>query len=46
MIVTGGSAKVISTLLKNFSSSILIHHEEQMVLKGLLAWNKVGLNHE
>lgn len=45
MIVAGGNAKVISTLLKNFSSSILIHHEEQMALKGLLAWNKMGLNH-
>jgi len=20
-----------------------VHHEEQMVLKGLLAWNKMGL---
>ena len=46
MIVTGGSAKIISALLKNFSSSALVHHEEQMVLKGLLAWGKMGLNHE
>jgi type III pantothenate kinase len=46
MIVTGGNAKIIGALLKNFSSSVLIHHEEQMVLKGLLAWGRMGLNHE
>jgi type III pantothenate kinase len=46
MIVTGGNAKIIGALLKNFSSSVLIHHEEQMVLKGLLAWGGMGLNHE
>ena len=46
MVVTGGNAKIMSDLLKNFSSSALIHHEEHMVLKGLLAWEKIGLNHE
>jgi type III pantothenate kinase len=45
-IVTGGNAKTLSALLKDFSSSVPIHHEEQMVLKGLLAWNRMGLNHE
>jgi pantothenate kinase type III len=46
MIVTGGNAKIMSALLKNFSSSVSVHHEDQMVLKGLLAWGKMGLNHE
>jgi type III pantothenate kinase len=42
MIVAGGNAKIIIALLKNFSSSVLVHHEEHMVLKGLLAWGKMG----
>jgi type III pantothenate kinase len=46
IIVTGGNAKIMSALLKNFSSSVFVHHEDQMVLKGLLAWGKMGLNHE
>ena len=41
MIVAGGNAKIIIALLKNFSSSVLVHHEEHMVLKGLLAWGKM-----
>ncbi|MEY3864487.1 MAG: hypothetical protein RIR50_769 [Pseudomonadota bacterium] len=43
MIVTGGNAKTLVALLKECSSSVPVHHEEQMVLKGLLAWNKMGL---
>ena len=43
LIVTGGNAKILSALLKNLPSSTPVHHEEQMVLKGLLAWNKMGL---
>lgn len=46
MIVTGGNAKTLATLLKACSPSIPLHHERQMVLKGLLAWHKMGLNHE
>jgi type III pantothenate kinase len=46
MIVTGGNAKTLAALLKESSSAVPVHHEEQMVLKGLLAWNKMGLNHE
>jgi type III pantothenate kinase len=46
MIVTGGNAKTLATHLKESSPSIPVHHEEQMVLKGLLSWNKMGLNHE
>lgn len=46
MIVTGGNAKTLAAHLKESSPSIPVHHEEQMVLKGLLAWNKMGLNHE
>jgi type III pantothenate kinase len=46
MVVTGGNAKTLVPLLKECSSSMPVHHEEQMVLKGLLAWNKMGLNHE
>jgi type III pantothenate kinase len=43
MIVTGGDAKILVALLKECSSSAPIHHEEQLVLKGLLAWNKMEL---
>jgi pantothenate kinase type III len=43
MIVTGGDAKILVALLKECSSSTPIHHEEQLVLKGLLAWNKMEL---
>jgi type III pantothenate kinase len=43
VIVTGGNAKSLSALLKESSSSAPVHHEEQLVLKGLLAWNKMGL---
>lgn len=46
MIVTGGNAKTLAALLKESSPQIPVHHEEQMVLKGLLAWHKMGLNHE
>jgi type III pantothenate kinase len=42
-ILTGGNAKLLTSLLKEYSSSVPIHHEEQLVLKGLLAWNKMGL---
>jgi len=42
MIVTGGNAKKLIGYLKD-SSSWTIHHDEQLVLKGLLAWNKLGL---
>ena len=45
MIVTGGNAKLLNTYLKEFSL-VPIHHEAQLVLKGLLAWHKMGLNHE
>ena len=43
MIVTGGDAKILVALLKECSSSVPMHHEEQLVLKGLLAWNKMEL---
>jgi len=42
-ILTGGNAKLLTSLLKEYSLSVPVHHEEQMVLKGLLAWNKMGL---
>jgi type III pantothenate kinase len=44
MIVTGGNAKKLIGYLKDSGSSLTIHHEEQLVLKGLLAWNKMGLS--
>jgi type III pantothenate kinase len=43
LIVTGGNAKTLAALLKESSPSTPIHHEEQLVLKGLLAWNKMEL---
>jgi len=43
IIITGGNAKKLISHLKDFSSTLAIHHEEQLVLKGLLAWNKMGL---
>jgi type III pantothenate kinase len=43
MIVTGGNAKKLIAYLKDSASPLMIHHEEQLVLKGLLAWNKMGL---
>jgi type III pantothenate kinase len=43
MIITGGDAKILVTLLKECPLTVPVHHEEQMVLKGLLAWNKMGL---
>jgi type III pantothenate kinase len=43
VIITGGNAKSLAAPLKKFSSSVTVHHEEQLVLKGLLAWNKMGL---
>ncbi len=43
MIITGGNAKKLIDHLKDSSSTMAIHHEEQLVLKGLLAWNKLGL---
>jgi type III pantothenate kinase len=46
MIVTGGNSKTLAALLKESSPQIPVHHEEQMVLKGLLAWHKMGLNYE
>lgn len=46
VIVTGGNAKSLAALLKEIPSSAPVYHEEQMVLKGLLAWHKMGLNHE
>jgi len=46
VILTGGDAKILTAYLKDFSSSAPIHHEDQLVLKGLLAWNKIGLIHE
>ena len=42
-ILTGGNAKLLTSLLKEYSSSAPVHHEEQLVLKGLLAWHKMGL---
>jgi type III pantothenate kinase len=42
-ILTGGNAKLLTSLLKEYSLSVPVHHEEQLVLKGLLAWNKMGL---
>ena len=44
MIVTGGNAKKLIGYLKDSLSPLIIHHEEQLVLKGLLAWNKMGLS--
>ena len=44
MIVTGGNAKKLIGYLKDSGSPLIIHHEEQLVLKGLLAWNKMGLS--
>ena len=44
IIVTGGNAKKLIGYLKDFGSPITIHHEEQLVLKGLLAWNTMGLS--
>jgi hypothetical protein len=43
MIITGGNAKKLIGYLKDSSSPSMIHHEEQLVLKGLLAWNTMGL---
>ena len=43
MIVTGGNAKNLIGYLKGSFSPLTIHHEEQLVLKGLLAWNQIGL---
>jgi type III pantothenate kinase len=43
MIVTGGNAKNLIAHLKDSFSPLTIHHEEQLVLKGLLAWNQMGL---
>ncbi|MBU3585505.1 type III pantothenate kinase [Polynucleobacter sp. AM-26B4] len=43
MIVTGGNAKNLIGYLKGSFSPLTIHHEEQLVLKGLLAWNTMGL---
>ncbi len=43
MIVTGGHAKNLIGYLKGSFSPLMIHHEEQLVLKGLLAWNQMGL---
>jgi type III pantothenate kinase len=43
MIITGGNAKKLIDYLKESSSTLAFHHEEQLVLKGLLAWNKLGL---
>jgi hypothetical protein len=43
MIVTGGNAKNLIGYLKGSFSPLTIHHEEQLVLKGLLAWNKMVL---
>lgn len=42
-ILTGGNAKLLTSPLKEYSSSAPVHHEEQLVLKGLLAWHKMGL---
>ena len=42
-ILTGGNAKLLTSLLKEYSLSVPVHHEEQLVLKGLLAWHKIGL---
>ena len=44
IIVTGGNAKKLIGYLQEFGSPATIHHEEQLVLKGLLAWNKMGLS--
>ena len=44
MIVTGGNAKKLIGYLKGSGSPLTIHHEEQLVLKGLLAWNTMGLS--
>jgi type III pantothenate kinase len=41
-ILTGGNAKLLTSLPKEYSS-LPVHHEEQLVLKGLLAWHKMGL---
>jgi type III pantothenate kinase len=43
MIVTGGNAKNLIGYLKGSFSPLTVHHEEQLVLKGLLAWNMMGL---
>ena len=43
MIVTGGNAKNLIGYLKGSFSPLTTHHEEQLVLKGLLAWNTMGL---
>jgi type III pantothenate kinase len=43
MIITGGNAKQLISYLKESSSPWAIHHEEQLVLKGLLAWHMKGL---
>lgn len=43
MIITGGNAKQLISYLKASSSPWAIHHEEQLVLKGLLAWHMKGL---
>ena len=42
-ILTGGNAKLLTSPLKEYSLSVPVHHEEQLVLKGLLAWHKMGL---
>jgi type III pantothenate kinase len=44
MIVTGGHAKNLIGYLKDSGSPWVVHHEEQLVLKGLLAWNTMGLS--
>lgn len=43
VLVTGGNAKKLIECLKDFPSPLTIHHEDQLVLKGLLAWNTMGL---
>jgi type III pantothenate kinase len=43
MIATGGNAKNLIGYLKGSFSPLTVHHEEQLVLKGLLAWNMMGL---
>lgn len=44
MIITGGNAKKLIGYLNDSASRLTIHHEKQLVLKGLLAWNTMGLD--
>ena len=44
MMITGGHAKNLIDHLKDSGSPSMVHHEEQLVLKGLLAWNTMGLS--